>query len=136
MIYLWTGALCNLVTLITLYLDHGPIPLSQTMLVDGHSPFVQSKNSIGSLCEGALAMTPHSYVTVVKHASCHEELRRHLALGQAQCKYFLSGTCVRCDSEYLSSDPRAIWFVCGHFFLRVSLSVIDILDILLHDPYP
>ena len=58
-----------------------PSRYPRTMLVGGHSPFVQSKNSIGSLSEGALAMTPHSYETVVKHASCHDAAAA-LTLGQ------------------------------------------------------
>ena len=69
-------------------------------------------SSIGSLSEGALAMTTYSYVTVVKHAARHDAAA---ALGTwagtdavISCQRH-----VRC--EYQNSDPRAMVCVLSFF---------------------
>ena len=95
-----------------------PSRYSRTMLVGGHSPFVQSKNSICSLCEGALAMTPRSQLRDSRKARLLS--RRGGGIDTWSVGRLNAGiSCqayVRCDSKYLSSDPRAVRFVCGHFF--------------------
>ena len=92
------------------------------MLVGGYSPFVQSKNLIGSLSEGALddASQLNDGCKARLLSRCSGSIDTW-SVGRLNAGISCQ-THVRCDSKYLSSDPRAIRFLCGHFFLlRVSL---------------